>query len=127
MYTVNLHISGYTSDSLQRVSLWLTKLAHTCKGKNIRVWSLPKRRHLITVLRSPHVNKKSREQFIETTRGRMFVGQYTPELTQVFVQLVEQAHLPGVEVTMKVSQPTNFPVILYIDTLTVILNYYVRR
>ena len=118
MYTVNLHISGYTANSLQSASLWLTKLAHTCKGKNIRMWPLPKRRHLITVLRSPHVNKKSREQFIETTRGRMFVGQYTPELTQVFVQLVEQAHLPGVEVTMKVSQPTVFPTFfLYIDSL----------
>jgi ribosomal protein S10 len=109
MYTVNIHIAGYSPDHLQRASLWLIKLAHTCEGRNIRGWPLPKRRHLITVLRSPHVNKKSREQFLETTRGRMIVGQYTPKLTQVFVQLIERAHLPGVELSMKVNQHTSFP------------------
>lgn len=114
MYTVNIHIAGYTSDSLQRASSWLMKLAHTCNGENVRGWSLPKRRHLITVLRSPHVNKKSREQFLETTRGRIIVGEYTPELTQVFVQLVERAHLPGVELSMRVSQPSAFPILFCI-------------
>ena len=109
MYTVNIHIAGYTPDSLQRASSWLMKVANTCKGENVRGCALPKRRHLITVLRSPHVNKKSREQFMETTRGRMIVGQYTPELTQVFVQLVERAHLPGVELSMRVSQQSVFP------------------
>ena len=109
MYTVNIRINGYNPENLQHASVWLIKLARKCKAKDIREWPLPKRRHLITVLRSPHVNKKSREQFFETTRGRMFVGQYTPELTQVFIQLVEQTHLPGVELSMKVSQPSLFP------------------
>ena len=70
---------------------------------------LPTNKKIFTVLRSPHVNKKSREQFMETTRGRRIVGQYTPELTQVFVQLVERAHLPGVELSMRVSQQSVFP------------------
>jgi small subunit ribosomal protein S10 len=109
MYTVNIHISGYDPTNLERANFWLMKLAQKCKGEDINGWPLPKRRHLITVLRSPHVNKKSREQFFETTRGRMFVGQYNPKLAQVFVQLVEQTHLPGVELSMKVLQPTVFP------------------
>jgi len=94
MYTVNIHISGYDPTNLERANFWLMKLAQKCKGEDINGWPLPKRRHLITVLRSPHVNKKSREQFFETTRGRMFVG---------------QTHLPGVELSMKVLQPTVFP------------------
>lgn len=33
----------------------------------------PQRRYLCTVLRSPHVNKKSREQFMERTHTRFFL------------------------------------------------------
>jgi ribosomal protein S10 len=109
MYTVNIHIAGYTPDSLQRATLWLMKLAQTCQGHNIKKWPLPKRNHLITVLRSPHVNKKSREQFLETTRGRIITGQYTPQFAQIFVYLVERAHLPGVELSIKLSQVSKFP------------------
>lgn len=109
MYTVHLRLAGYTPESLRKATDWIKDLANFCNGLNIRSWSLPKRRHLITVLRSPHVNKKSREQFMETSRGRVIVAKYTPELAQIFVQLIERAHLPGVEVSIKIKKPGLFP------------------
>ena len=114
MYTVYLRLAGYTPDTLQNASDWITNLANICNGYNIRSWSLPNRRHLITVLRSPHVNKKSREQFMETSRGHVIVAKYTPELAQVFVQLIERTHLPGVEVSIKIQKPSSFPTLFCI-------------
>lgn len=46
---------------------------------------------------------------METSRGRVIVAKYTPELAQVFVQLIERAHLPGVEVSIKIKKPGLFP------------------
>lgn len=109
MYTVYLRLAGYTPETLKNATTWIHTLANFCNGLNIRSWSLPKRRHLITVLRSPHVNKKSREQFMETSRGRIFAAKYTPELAQVFLQLIERAHLPGVEISIKIQKSTAFP------------------
>jgi len=109
MYTVYLRLAGYTPETLKSATTWIHTLANFCNGLSIRSWSLPKRRHLITVLRSPHVNKKSREQFMETSRGRVIVSKYTPEHAQVFVQLIERAHLPGVEVSIKIQKFTAFP------------------
>ena len=99
MYTVNIHIAGYTPDSLQRASSWLMKVANTCKGENVRGWSLPKRRHLITVLRSPHVNKKSREQFeIRTHKRLLDIVDPTPQTVDALMKLDLAA---GVDVEIK--------------------------
>lgn len=111
MYTVDLHIAGHTADAVQRASTWAMNVAYMCSGVNVCATPLPRRRYLLTVLRSPHVNKKSREQFMETTRGRVVRAQYTPDMAQIFVHLMERAHVPGVEFSMKVTQPWMFPVL----------------
>jgi ribosomal protein S10 len=109
MYTVDLHIAGHTPDAVQRASTWAMHIALMCSGVDVRAWPLPRRRSLFTLLRSPHVNKKSREQFMETTRGRCVHARYTPAMAQIFVHLMERAHVPGVEISMKVTQPWMFP------------------
>lgn len=109
MYTVYLRLAGYTPNSLERASSWINRLAFICNGLNIRSWSLPKRNHLITVLRSPHVNKKSREQFMETSRGRIISSMHQPDSAQIFLRLLERVHLPGVELSMKIQKPAKFP------------------
>jgi ribosomal protein S10 len=111
MYTVDLHIAGHTPDAVERASTWAMHVASMCSGVHVHVRPVPRRRHLLTLLRSPHVNKKSREQFMETTRGRVVRAQYTPDMAQIYVYLMERAHVPGVEMSMKVTQPWMFPVL----------------
>ena len=60
---------------------------------------LPTQRTVITVLRSPHVDKKSREQFETRTHKRlMYIIDPTPETMEALMRLEISA---GVDITMK--------------------------
>ena len=60
---------------------------------------LPTRRSVITVLRSPHVDKKSREQFESRTHKRMmYIIDPSPQTMDALMKLDISA---GVDITMK--------------------------
>ena len=62
---------------------------------------LPTEKEVFTVLKSPHVNKKSREQFQLRTHKRL-IDIYTP--TQRTVDAVSKLELPsGVDIQVKLS------------------------
>jgi len=60
---------------------------------------LPTRRSVITVLRSPHVDKKSREQFETRTHKRlMYITDPSPQTMDALMKLDLSA---GVDISMK--------------------------
>ena len=62
---------------------------------------LPTEKEVFTVLKSPHVNKKSREQFQMRTHKRL-IDIYTP--TQKTVDALSKLELPsGVDIQVKLS------------------------
>ncbi|MDC3219683.1 MAG: 30S ribosomal protein S10 [Saprospiraceae bacterium] len=62
---------------------------------------LPTEKKIFTVLRSPHVNKKSREQFQLRTHKRL-IEIYTP--TQKTVDALSKLELPsGVDIQVKLT------------------------
>lgn len=62
---------------------------------------LPTEKEVFTVLKSPHVNKKSREQFQLRTHKRL-IDIYTP--TQKTVDALSRLELPsGVDIQVKLS------------------------
>jgi small subunit ribosomal protein S10 len=62
---------------------------------------LPTEKDVITVLRSPHVNKKSREQFEMRTHKRL-IEIFTP--TQKTVDALSKLELPsGVDIQVKLT------------------------
>ena len=62
---------------------------------------LPTEKEVYTVLRSPHVNKKSREQFQLRTHKRI-IGIFTP--TQKTVDALAKLELPsGVDIQVKLT------------------------
>jgi small subunit ribosomal protein S10 len=103
MVILNLNIQGYRVDCLERSIDWLTKLGTFCKSSYISVWPKPKTRRLITVIRSPHVNKKSREQFQEITRSRNIKIIFTPKIAQVFLSIIEKTHFVGIEISIEIK------------------------
>ena len=79
------------------------KIVKTVKGTGAVVTGpipLPTRKRIFTVLRSPHVNKKSREQFILNTHKRLLdIYSSSPKTVDALMKL----ELPsGVEVEIKV-------------------------
>ena len=71
---------------------------------------LPRRIRRFTVLRSPHIDKKSREQFEMRTSARLIqVVNTAPEVATTFVKYVEE-HLPsGVALRVTETQHTAVP------------------
>ena len=62
---------------------------------------LPTKKEIFTVLRSPHVNKKSREQFQMRTHKRL-IEIFTP--TQKTVDALSKLELPsGVDIKVKLT------------------------
>ena len=81
---------------------YLQHLAGHLGVRTGHVVRLPKNRKLFTVLRSPHVNKKAREQFAKDTYKRLIcVYDTAPETLDVFYREVEQR--PPVGVLVKIT------------------------
>jgi len=80
------------------------KIVKTVRGSGAVVTGpipLPSEREVYTVLRSPHVNKKAREQFQLRTHKRL-IEIYTP--TQKTVDALSKLELPsGVDIQVKLT------------------------
>jgi ribosomal protein S10 len=114
MYHVHLKITGYTWTHVAQAAMWCYHVATMCHAQNKHMGPGPQRRSLCTVLRSPHVNKKSREQFMERTHTRFIYATCTPSMAYVFMALVERAHIPGIEMTCQLTRPGTMDCIVYI-------------
>lgn len=105
MYHVHFKITGYTWPHVAQAAMWCYHVVTMCHAQNIHMGPGPQRRSLCTVLRSPHVNKKSREQFMERTHTRVVYATCTPSMAYIVMALVERAHIPGIEMTCKLIRP----------------------
>ena len=66
-----------------------------------KVISLPKTRKLFTVLRSPHVDKKSREQFeFLYYKKKILIENKNNQSTVLFLFLLKNSEFPGVELEL---------------------------
>lgn len=77
----------------------VVSLAKSEKAKISGPIPLPTRKEIITILRSVHVNKKSREQFESRTHKRLIVLQ---NVSATLVDKMKRLELPaGVQVNLK--------------------------
>ena len=61
--------------------------------------TLPNQKSYITVLRSPHIDKKSREQFVyKTTKSNIWFNFSNLTSLNLFIFALNQIEIPGVEV-----------------------------
>ncbi len=98
--TIKIRLESYDHEALDKSS---AELVDTAKRTGARVQGpvpLPTRIERYTVLRSPHIDKKSREQFeIRTHKRIMFISDYGPKT----VDSISRLNLPaGVDIRIKV-------------------------
>ena len=75
-------------------------------SKNI---GLPKKQKYITVLRSPHIDKKSREQFVYRILKSIFYYQFSNDImANYFLFAIKQLELPGVEIKIVLKEFKEF-------------------
>ena len=75
--------------------------------ENLKVISLPKTKKKFTVLRSPHIDKKSREQFEWTKyKKKMFFDFQKVGVFSLFLFLLKNSSFPGVEIEINLKHST---------------------
>jgi ribosomal protein S10 len=68
------------------------------KTSKMSFTSFPKKRKLFTVLRSPHIDKKSREQFqFVFHKSKLVLNEKNDNKTNLFIFLLKNSEFPGVE------------------------------
>ncbi|GAB4187417.1 MAG: 30S ribosomal protein S10 [Simkaniaceae bacterium] len=71
MKKIRIRLKGYDQRVLDRSTLDIVEVAKRTGARVVGPIPLPIKREIYTVLRSPHVNKKSREQFEARTHIRL--------------------------------------------------------
>ncbi len=97
---IKIRMEAYDHEALDKSA---AELVDTAKRTGARVRGpipLPTRIERYTVLRSPHIDKKSREQFeIRTHKRIVFIEDYSPKT----VDSISKLNLPaGVDIRIKV-------------------------
>jgi small subunit ribosomal protein S10 len=97
--TIRIKLKSYWTDLLQDTVDKITEVASTTGATISGPVPLPTRKRVYTVLRSPHVNKKSREQFEVRTHQRLI--DIKDLSTQTIDRLMELDLPAGVDVEVK--------------------------
>jgi small subunit ribosomal protein S10 len=96
---IKIRMEAYDHEALDKST---AELVDTAKRTGARVRGpvpLPTRIERYTVLRSPHIDKKSREQFEVRTHKRIVFIEYSPKT----VDAISKLNLPaGVDIRIKV-------------------------
>jgi small subunit ribosomal protein S10 len=97
---IRIKLKAYEHSMLDRSAEEIVKTARRTGAEVSGPIPLPTRRTVYTVLRSPHVNKKSREQFEIRVHKRLI---YLTNVTAKAVDALQKLDLPaGVDIEIKV-------------------------
>nr|YP_665662.1 ribosomal protein S10 [Nephroselmis olivacea]AAF03189.1 ribosomal protein S10 [Nephroselmis olivacea] len=91
------------NNALNTVSLNSSELS------NIKIVRLPNNYQSFTILKSPHVHKKSREQFQRTTMRVSIYIKGSPSFWIYFLPRLKQLKLRGVQLSWKYKYVTVLP------------------
>lgn len=97
---IRIRLKAYEHSVLDRSAEEIVKTARRTGAEVSGPIPLPTKRTVYTVLRSPHVNKKSREQFEIRVHKRLI---YLTNVTSKAVDALQKLDLPaGVDIEIKV-------------------------
>ena len=97
---IRIRLKGYDHAMVDRSAGEIVKTAKQTGARVAGPVPLPTKRSVYTVLRSPHVDKKSREQFEIRTHKRLIdIWESTPQTVEALMKLDLPA---GVDIEIKV-------------------------
>jgi len=98
--SIKIRMESYDHEALDKSAAELVDAAKRTGARVQGPVPLPTRIERYTVLRSPHIDKKSREQFeIRTHKRIMYITDYSPKT----VDSISKLNLPaGVDIRIKV-------------------------
>ena len=109
-WQAQLHIRAFDPNVIEYASAYVRHMAAILGVRTGNVVPLPKKTKLWSVLRSPHVHKKSQEQFQMMTYKRLInVYDTQPETLDTFYEELEQRPPVGVLIKIKDRRGVELP------------------
>ena len=104
MYTIHLDLKSFERDNLKKTEDCILSLFDFLNSNEIKYRTKPKKCKKITVLRSPHIDKKSREQFQIVTFKRTLTVSLPDKNTLFFIfEILKNIKSIGVEISISVD------------------------
>ena len=98
---IRVNFKAFDSTQLEKAVKEIVSIVKRSGANVVGPIPLPTRKQKICVLRSPHVNKKSREQFqINTHKRLLYITETTPQTMDQLMKLDVSA---GVQVDIKLK------------------------
>jgi small subunit ribosomal protein S10 len=98
MTRLEVRLSSFSGASLEKTIACLSTLCGVLHLTDTSQWSVPRHSKKLTVIRSPHIDKKSREQFQINTWKRVFaVNVSNAAAATLLFHLLATSRFPGVE------------------------------
>ena len=102
MLEIQLKIKSFDPNYLNKCVSLIKNIVNTLEIKEYSEVFLPNKFRKLTVIRSPHIDKKSREQFQSVTHQRsinLVIDNY--KVGKLFLNMCKELHVIGVQ--MKIS------------------------
>ena len=110
MAKINIQLKSFDSLSLSLGSLFFHDLANLLDIHEIKEIAYPKKKKIVTVIRSPHIYKNSREQFQQIRHKKSILltclKEKDKDLISVIFHVCKDLQLPGVEVQISLKYNT---------------------
>ena len=108
---VDLHLKSFDLLSIEKTHSKILQINHYLNHPlRLRVGWLPTLKKRFTVLRSPHIDKKSREHFEWKRYKKVIHISFSPEngARSLFLFLLKNSSFPGVQMEINVKHSTFF-------------------
>lgn len=104
MYTIHLDLRSFDKDNLKKTENYILSLFEFLTTNEIKYKTNPKKCKKITVLRSPHIDKKSREHFQLLTFKRTLSVSVLDKNSVFFIfEILKNMKSIGVEISISVD------------------------
>ena len=106
---VNLNLKSFDNLLIEKTQIKILQINNYLNTNYIRVASLPTLKKRFTVLRSPHIDKKSREQFEwKRYKKSVYISFQKRETVSLFLFLLKNSSFPGVQMEINIKHSTFF-------------------
>ncbi len=106
MFKISITIKSFEWYYIEKTSFIINTMQFLLNKKNpkafkllLKNFSLPSKRKLFTVLRSPHIDKKSREQFeFQHFKKTFIIENKNSSIIHLLFFLLKNSYFPGIEI-----------------------------
>ena len=109
MQQIDINLKSFDNYYIKKSLQKIYRINQVLNGKIIYFLGFPTTKKKFTLLRSPHIDKKSREQFeLQRKKTCLSISVKNVKTVSLFLFLLKNSELPGVELSISVTYSTFF-------------------